>query len=115
MLGVKEIHKRRIQAFTTLQHYMTTLTVTCVFVGGLFLWIAATRFDFHHNINIQRYIQSNFEIPLQIKEPHLAQLQEDIATEGNPSTNSFRNKDRLRLATKSHTSEEDIYYYSSLC
>ena len=114
MTGVNDIKKQRIQAFTTLQHYMTTLTVTCVFVGGLFLWIAATRFDFHHNINIQRYIQSNFEIPLQIKEPHLAQLQEDIATEGNPSTNSFRNKDRLLLAPKKFTSKGSISYYSLL-
>ena len=108
MIGVNYLKKQRIQAFTTLQHYITTLPATCLFVGSLFLWMAATRLDLHHNINIQGYTQRDFVIPLQIKDTHLFKLQEDIATEGSPSTNIFRNKDRPLLATKKHTSEGNI-------
>ena len=103
MLGVKEIHKRRIQAFTTLQHYITTLTVTCVFIGGILLWVGASQFDLHHHINIQRYIPRNLEKRPQTKELHLPHLQEDIATEGNPSPIGSRNKDRLLPKTISYT------------
>ena len=114
MIGVNDTQKRRIQAFTTLQHYITTLTVTCVFIGGIFLWVAASQFDFHHRINIQRYSSRKFGIPLQIKETHLFHLQEDIATERNLSSNSFPNKDRLLFATTSHTPEGSISYYNLL-
>ena len=83
MIETNITKKHQFQTFATLHHYITMLTFTCVFVGGLFLWIAATRLEVHHSIKTRKYIERHFDIPTEIKETHLLPLQEVFTTESS--------------------------------
>ena len=114
MIEANITKKHQFQIFATLHNYITMLIFTCVFVGGLFLWIAARRVEVHPSINVRKYIERNFNIPTEIKETHLFPLQEVFTTESSPSTNNFRNKNHLLLASKKQTSGGNIICYHSL-